>query len=286
LFTVVCVSHRPDVRERWLLPSLRAQPADLYELRVVDSRADPVASCAAGLNQGAAGARGKYLMFVHHDVAWDSPTFLADLAAQLDRVPDLGIAGVVGATARDRWPNRQFVNAVLAGEPPGELVGEPLAETRAAQTVDELMLIVPAEQFRADPFDAATCDDWHLYGVDYSLSAAARGLAVVVLPFVVRHQSPGDVNRGYYRTLDKVRRKHRGRVRRICTTIDTWNTGGPDGIQPLVHRYHWVNGWCRGLILRVVYALPRAALPPSLRPRRDQWWRWRRAAQAAAASQR
>ncbi|MDB5294854.1 MAG: hypothetical protein JWO31_837 [Phycisphaerales bacterium] len=288
VFTVVCVSHRPDVLERWLLPSLRSQPQEAYEFRLIDSRTRPARSCAAGLNAGAAGARGRYLMFVHHDVAWDDPNFLADVAARLDQVPNLGVAGVAGVEGRAGRPYAVPVNAVLAGERPGMLVGEPITDTRPVEAVDELLLIVPTDQFGAQAFDEAACDDWHLYGVDYCLTAARRGRAVVALPFVVRHRSPGSPDRAFFRTLDHLRRKHRGHARLIRSTVGVWRTGGPDGLAYVCYR-------CGGLvrlglrqILAAAYALPPAVLPPAVRRKQAAWVRWRRAvrehASAAAAA--
>jgi hypothetical protein len=204
LFTVICVSHKRDVLDRWLLPSLRRQRS-CFDLKVVDSAATAWRSCAAALNSAARGARGRYLMFVHHDVAWDSETFLADVAVELDKLADCGIAGVVGSGTRTRWPYRTFRNAVVQGDP-GELVNEPVPRAEVVQTLDELLLVVPAAVFRDQQFDETACDDWHLYGADYALTARRRGLKAYVLPFVVRHLSPGELTDGVYRPLATVRR--------------------------------------------------------------------------------
>jgi hypothetical protein len=268
LFTIVCVSHRPEVLESWLLPSTRSQTAS-YELRVVNQRTADYPSCAAALNAAAVEARGRYLMFVHHDVAWDSPDFLAHLAALLDRTPRLGVAGVVGSADRRTFPYRTYENAVLEGDPPGRLSGRPLDRPRSVQTVDELMVIVPTAVFRRLQFDPIACDDWHLYGVDYSLSVRRLGLRAWVLPVVVRHKSSGVLSPGYYRSLARVCRKHRGAVNRICTTCGTWDTRTPPGLQPWMNQARLATTKLRAWAGAAVRSTFEPLVPHSVR----QWMR-------------
>lgn len=238
-FSIICASHRPDVLARFLLPSVHSQDLTC-ELRVVDTTRGGFTSCAAALNAGAAGAKGQYLMFVHQDVAWDSPDFLRRAAALLDGLAQVGAAGIVGMSSKGWSWKKRGRNAVLLGEFPGKLEGWALIESpEAAQTVDDQLLIVPADVFRRLPFDAVTCDGWHLYGVDYCLSVARLGLRVYVLPLLVHHLSPGRVDAEYFRTLRKVLIKHRRRYRWIYTTCAPWTTRLPVLVQQI---YAYVQG--------------------------------------------
>jgi hypothetical protein len=102
-------------------------------------------------------------------------------------------------------------------------MGRPTSEPAIVQTLDELLLIVPSEAFERTKFDEVLCDDWHLYGVDYSLTALGKGHAVCVLPLPAWHLSSGKRSPGYYRTLKKLIKKHMNE-RVINTTAGLWPT--------------------------------------------------------------
>ena len=233
LFSVICASNRRDVLERFLLPSVRAQDVP-YELRVVDTTLERFTSCAAALNMGASGARGHYLLFVHQDVAWEEPDFLRRAAALLDGLPDLAIAGVIGMSDKGKTQAERGRNAVLLGDFPGVLHGwKPIETPEVVQTVDDQLLILPAHIFRRLSFDAETCVGWHLYAVDYCLSAAQLGLRTYVLPMRVHHLSSGTVDASYFRTLRKVVAKHRRLYPWIYTTCGAWTTRRPVLLQEI-----------------------------------------------------
>jgi len=91
------------------------------------------------------------------------------------------------------------------------------------QTLDELVLIVPRKVFETLHFDGKTCDGWHLYGVDYSLSVKKMNLKSYVLPLPVWHLSTGSINEDYYKTLKKVLFKHK-KCKSLYTTCGFWHT--------------------------------------------------------------
>jgi len=255
LFTVICLSNDPGVLGRFLLKSLEAQTLP-YELRVVDTTRQKVASCAAGLNAAAREARGKYLVFVHHDVALVSPDFLAQAAGWLETLPDVGIAGAVGMSDRGENQAERGRGRILCGEFPGRIEGfTPVERPEVVQTLDELLVIIPAEVHRRLPFDESVCDDWHLYAVDYCLSVRRLGLQAYVLPMLVHHLSGGGVNRAYFRTLAKVVRKHRQDYLQIFTTCDPWTTRGPRFRNAAGYYLRRFYRDCKGAVLRVMCRL-------------------------------
>jgi hypothetical protein len=77
--------------------------------------------------------------------------------------------------------------------------------------------------FENSKFDETTCGDWHLYGVDYSLSRSQKCRDVCVLLHSVVHLSIGKVNKVYFKTLEKLIEKHRTE-KLINTTIGSWST--------------------------------------------------------------
>lgn len=231
---VVVASNRPDVLERLLLSSLRRQSL-AHAVRVVDARAEGHASAAAALNAGAAGGDEPYLLFAHQDVAFDDPDFLARAVALMRALPDLAVAGPVG-TIGARWGRRRPVGRFTMGEPPAEVTLGPLGAPTPVTTLDELMLFVPRAWFARQPFDADACPGWHMYGVDYCLSALARGGVPYALPLRVYHLSGGTLDADYYRTLARVARKHRARHRALPTMSESWPTLLPAALQKPWHR--------------------------------------------------
>ncbi|WP_243685211.1 hypothetical protein [Methanosarcina barkeri] len=88
-----------------------------------------------------------------------------------------------------------------------------------------------------------TCDGWHLYAVDYCLSAKEQGFGVYALPMEIYHLSRGADNkkkfqsiRGplpdeYYEILDKLIKKYSDMYTRIYTTCGDWSTSYPAVLQ-------------------------------------------------------
>lgn len=230
IFSVICVFNKPEVLRGQLLPSLKKQELE-HELRLIDNSAQQFKSCAEALNHGARGANGRYLMFVHQDVALFSPSFLSDAASLLDQLPDLGIAGVAGMAEHGRGLFDRMRSAItVANEPPPSWLHS-LTSPEVVQTLDELLLIVPARVFQKIQFDPVACPHWDLYGVEYSLSVADAGMRAFVLPLPVAHPSYGRVGSKYRTAVSRVLAKHRHHLTTIYTTCGIWRTGYPVGLQ-------------------------------------------------------
>jgi GT2 family glycosyltransferase len=184
MFSVVCVYNKKDVLENVLLKSLSFQTVP-YELIALDNSQNQYESVAAGLNAGGARATGKYIMFVHQDVDLLSPTWLRETEKILDRIPDLGAAGVAGAR---REGGRDFDSHLV-----GWILdwGGKITEPVKVQTFDELLLMTPREVFLKNHFDAKTFDFIHLFGADYCLRVAKEGYGVYVVPGYLAHKSGG-----------------------------------------------------------------------------------------------
>jgi hypothetical protein len=83
--------------------------------------------------------------------------------------------------------------------------------------------MVPFKVFEHIKFDEIVCDDWHLEGVDYSLTASEKGYKVCVLPCPVFHLSAGKRSKMYFKTLMKLIKKH-NHEKVINTTMGLWPT--------------------------------------------------------------
>jgi hypothetical protein len=234
VISIVCIYNNKEILQSYLLEGLKTQTS-AYDLILIDNTAQQFKSAAEGLNHGGRRAKGDYIMFVHQDVVLESDS-LRRIQMILDALPDLGIAGAAGCI--------ENVNGVVSnmshGTPPVPVGNIAVTAPTRVQTLDECLIVVPKNAFSKSKFDEKTCDGWHLYAVDYSLSVKAYGLDAYVVPMTIYHKSsglrptfflsflsPGPVQRDYYNILSKVLSKHRHQYRLVFTTCGTWNTRSP-----------------------------------------------------------
>ena len=243
MFSIICVYNSREAFEKYLMPGLLGQTAE-YELIALDNTGGRFRSAAEALNEAARKARGKYLMFVHQDVALGSPDFLERVERTLDPMPGLGIAGVAGKKENSRL----VITNMEHGTPPEHAGHIRVKDVTEVQTLDESLAIVPSAVFRELQFDERTCDGWHLYVLDYCLSARTRGYKVCVLPEKVYHASRGfSTERGfrrflahvllpepYFRTLEKILAKHKEHYNVVSTNFGNWRTGLPAAAQRIM----------------------------------------------------
>jgi hypothetical protein len=184
-----------------------------FELIKVDNTGGQFESASKGLNYGARKAKGKYLMFVHHDVVLYSRFWLQDVEKILDGVPFLGVAGCSGVTQ-----DGKMLGLI---KDRGCLWGRPVTEPEEVQSLDESLLIVPRVIFNRFRFDE-TLPGWHAYGVDYSLTVKEHGLKAYVIPAFIYHKSlnvlPALDPGGLLRAHRKVWIKHRANSPRVFTS--------------------------------------------------------------------
>jgi hypothetical protein len=231
MISVICVYNDKATLERYLLKSLEQQ-TEKGEVILLDNTNGRFSSAAEALNFGGIKGSSKYLMFVHQDVLLPSSDWLFKAECYLDSIPKLGIAGVAGMVEGGRSNEERGRNVIKHGDPPEEWNwGHPISTHEPVQTLDELMVIIPKHVFDRHRFDELTCDGWDLYAVDYCLSVKQIGLEAYVIPLSVHHGSRGRASESYFATLSKVLNKHKAHYRRINTTIDSWSTLYPLGIQ-------------------------------------------------------
>lgn len=179
-------------------------------------------------------------MFVHQDVDLSSDTWLEDVEKMLDSIPNLGIAGVVGVNEKEHPVRSRYKTIIMDGVPPRMAnISNLIQNPEKVQTLDECLVIIPKSVFNVLTFDEKVCDDWHLYAVDYCLSARKLGFDVFVAPMFIHHRSTGDIGlfrvilslgpfpKGYYQTLEKLLKKHKSQIKQIYTTCGTWSTSQP-----------------------------------------------------------
>jgi GT2 family glycosyltransferase len=228
MISAICVYNNRSLLERYLIRSLNNQTVN-YEAIFIDNTSGRFKSAAEALNYGGEKAGGDYLMFIHQDVFLCSHSWLRNAEALLESLRNLGAAGVSGKEEGGMWT----LTSVVHGKPltlSGEIYAEKPVEV---QVLDECLMIVPRSVFNTLKFDEKTCVGWHLYGVDYCLTARKLGLDIYVLPLPTYHRSTGMRKpmeiilsleahpKEYYQTLEKLLSKHKD-VKKIFTTCGDW----------------------------------------------------------------
>jgi GT2 family glycosyltransferase len=189
MISIVCAYNKKKVFEDILMKGLDRQ-IDKFELIAIDNTGDNRGHVADAMNRGGCQATEKYIMFIHQDVELISPTWLRDVERILDSIPNLGVAGVAGARREGgRDFNAHLVGRIKSGN---QEWGIELKEPVRVQTIDELLVIIPREVFEENLFDSKTFDFIHLFGADYCLNVAQRGLDIYAIPGYVFHASTGN----------------------------------------------------------------------------------------------
>ncbi|MGC9219376.1 MAG: glycosyltransferase family 2 protein [Athalassotoga sp.] len=226
MLSLICVYNNNEILEKYLLSSLKEQTVS-YDLILVDNTKNEFKSAAEALNFGASKARGDYFVFLHQDISFISPESLEQLEKVLQKLPQKFVAGPAGAIQASTRDNRVVTN-IKHGNPPvyaGGKNGLKIKDPYKAQTLDECMMVIPKEVFDVLKFDKDTCSGWHLYVVDYCISALKMDIPTYVIPVDVYHRSSGNsMNKEYYRILQKVTNKHKSSVDYLYTTMGAWPT--------------------------------------------------------------
>jgi Glycosyltransferase like family len=235
MISVVCVYNDKNVLDQFLLKSLETQK-NSYDLILVDNTQKNYNSAAEALNYGGKDAFGEYIMFTHQDVDLCSNTFLKDLEIFLNKIPNLGIAGVVGKSLNHDNP----ITNIKHGIPPRNVSPNKFKKPGKVQTVDECLFVIPTNLFNRLNFDAELCDGWHLYAVDYCLSCISCEFDVYVIPLVIHHKSIGySLSVNYYKTVRKLLKKHENDHEKIHTTMGNWNIKDPLILQIIKQQINW-----------------------------------------------
>jgi len=215
MISVICVYNNKDILRKFLLSSLNYQATYNYELILVDNTTGKFESAPKALNFGASMAKGDYLMFVHQDVYLLDRDWIKKAENILNKINDLGIAGVAGVTIDGKKIGHVVEGPERSLYPSSIQCSDPIE----VQTVDELLLIIPKSVFNILKFDIRLTG-WHLYGVDYSLSVKKINLKPYVIPLKVWHYSRGRIDQSYFKLLWRVMKKHG--VKKLHTTCGTW----------------------------------------------------------------
>jgi hypothetical protein len=173
-----------------------------FELIVIDD----AKSLAEGYNRGIARAHGANIVFSHDDAFPISGAFADRLAAHLDSVDVVGIAGATAALsgfwgyAGQPHTHGHVVTPAPDGSHVDLLVwGAASRRVEGIKLLDGCMIAARRDVAAAVGFDAERFDGFHLYDADFSFRAGTAGHAVAVASDItVFHRSPGSFDAGWH----------------------------------------------------------------------------------------
>jgi len=229
MISVICCVSNKQVYQDMLKKSLDLQKAD-FEFILVDNTERAFSSAASALNYGASLASGDIFVFAHQDIYFTDERFLQKIEQALSSsTVMIGVAGIKDETGvvsnLSQGPNNVDGGDIKIQSP------------IEVQTLDEVLIALRRDVFVNVKFDDKTCDDWHLYAVDLSLTLKHKGITSLVLPLSLYHKSSGKISFGYIQSLIKVVMKHRKAYQRIYTTCTIVPTSRLRFIQYIVRLY-------------------------------------------------
>lgn len=216
----ICVSNNQEMFDKYIVPSLQIQKNRDFEIIRVDSASKSYSSATAALNEGAARAKGEYLVFLHHDIVLENPDFIDEMLAMIEG-REFYVAGVAGSLRQGHVWKRKVVSNIVHGEHRSIPGKSPVTEIRPVCTVDECFFIIPRRIYQQHAF-LEIMPTWHLYAVEYCLWAhtQAKEGCVLMLPLRLWHLSKGEsMSKDYYAAARKLRHVYR---MDMFTTVGAW----------------------------------------------------------------
>lgn len=219
-FSVVCITNKPEILQRDLLPSLDRQQMADRELILLDTQAEPADRASAALNLACSRASGRYLVIAHQDMVFTRPDTLTQLAEECRMAFEQENYGLLGAAG---------------GLPAGGNYDAMSAEDHSPRilpcmTVDECILVLPRAVWQKCPF-ANLGRTWHAYGVELSLHLREQGLQVGIFHAPVWHNWYGEAGGGqttdlnYFMVMRKLAWRYRKLTPLIATSCGMWPSG-------------------------------------------------------------
>lgn len=221
MLSFICASNDISIFEQCIVPSFNIQKNKDFEIILVDTTQKQYDSAAKALNEGAAKAKGEYLIFLHHDIVIENEDFIDELNNWISK-NNFGVAGVAGAVKASIWNYSKSASNIISNIVNGEEKYSPgirVTKTTACETLDECFFVIPKKLFIEHQFEELT-PTWHLYCVEYCLWAKEHNYEVLLTPMYLWHKSAGaSMNSNYFEALLKLRKKYK---KDIYTTMGIW----------------------------------------------------------------
>ena len=218
LTILCCYNNRKNFEQ--LVENLKKQSIET-EIIGIDNTGNTYQSCAEAFNDNLAKVKTKYVVFSHQDIALthckqlEKFLYCMKIANEYDLVGVAGRRSIDGAVITNI---RHGSNEEYAGK---TRIDKLLVE---CDTIDECFFGGTTSCFTKNPFNQELCNNWHLYAVERSLSARARGNKVYVCGIPLIHYSTGRMNHVYnkqFYMISKAYCKQIGYIYSTCASAST-----------------------------------------------------------------
>jgi hypothetical protein len=219
MISIICVANNEKILNDYLLASLKRQKLKDYEIIIVNAKKEGFSSASEALNYGADQSHGDILLFVHQDVRLEEEDFLKRLQDYCNNY-DFDFGGVVGAVVAKRkkiFSHSIVYSSLICSDNRFIEIDRPVE----VEAIDECVMFIRKKDFHYFDDYGST---WHFYGVEYSLRCRLENKKVVVFPLKVYHLSEGNLNDSYWKTLKKVAKRYKKKIKIIATTCGSWET--------------------------------------------------------------
>ena len=182
MVSFICCKNNDNEFNKLLLPSLKILDGKIdYNLFVITEGKSAASSYNKCL-QDNWDKIGEIIIFIHQDIAFDSPEFIDEIESDLIENPYqiLGVAGMnqTGGTLSNLKyrGNRNFITQTQ------------IQEKTEVLTVDECFFATSKKILSKIKFDEKICYHWHLYAVDLCYASKDFGVKSFVMPYIIYHK--------------------------------------------------------------------------------------------------
>ena len=215
------------------------------EIIGIDNRGNNAfTSCAAAYNSVINHVDTEYVIFSHQDILLTDANSLGNFLSYLQGLGHDDILGVAGT----KFDSGGIYSGLTHKGRDGKL--SPAGRNHIdggimeCDTADECFFGGHTEHFRDYPFDAQTCNGWHLYAAELCIRGKAQAIGKTYICAVpIMHLSYGNINLAFYRDFFRLCRKYSGKLPVIRTTCAFSRTD----LFHLLPRFIYL---CGGVILR------------------------------------
>ena len=218
--TVVCCWTNEKMYNEFLA-TLKAQDAPCKIIGIDNRGNNAFTSCAAAYNSVIGEIDTEYVIYSHQDILLNSPGVLSKFLSYLANIGRDDILGIAGV--KFELSSHIFTDIMQTHPYDGSLIPAGRYHVEGGimecDTVDECFFGGHASHFRDYPFDAETCDNWHLYAAEACMRAKTKAHAKIwVCGADIIHRSIGNVNSSFVFGFCRLCRKYAGDFPFIRTT--------------------------------------------------------------------
>ena len=222
--SLISVYNKPEILSD-MVKSAEKQKNVCLDFVLIDNTKMTYSSAAKALNYGVKKSVGDVLVFLHQDIEFMSEfvlEYIFDYAVK-NKNTVFGAAGVA-QKGTEKYEAGLLSTMWVSQDKRIDSITKP----EKVFTLDECLIACHKDCFEKIRFDEELCDGWHLYGADLCLQAQDfAGFNVEVVPLDVWHKSPGNADKSYFITQNRLAKKYKKYHKVINTTNGYQYTSQP-----------------------------------------------------------